>query len=84
MVARASEAAAVPVIDRVDAPTAQGPLDKTAEAKASLTQRASDFMAAHWQWIGALLLVPVAAWLWAWRAHRSTYDDAGLPRGPKL
>jgi len=82
--ARASEAEAVPVIDRVDAPPAQGPLDKTAEVKASLTQRASEFMAAHWRWIGALLLLPVAGWLWAWRAHRSAYDEAGLPRGPKL
>ena len=84
MVARASEAEAVPVIDRVDAPLAPGQADKTAEVKAPLTQRASEFMAAHWPWIGALLLLPVAAWLWAWRTHRSAYDEAGLPRGPRL
>ena len=36
----------------------------------------------HWAW--GLVLLPLLAWLWAWQRHRSLYDEAGLPRGPKL
>jgi len=43
-----------------------------------------DVLAGNWRWIAALLLLPIAGWIWAWRAHRSAYDEAGLPRGPKL
>ena len=42
------------------------------------------FIATYWPWIFALLALPLAGWLWAWHAHRSAYDEAGLPRGPKL
>jgi len=41
-------------------------------------------MARYWPWILALLALPAAVWLWAWQAHRSAYDEAGLPRGPKI
>jgi hypothetical protein len=43
-----------------------------------------DFMAENWRWLCALLLLPIAAGLWAWWAHRNAYDEAGLPRGPRL
>src|SRR5436305_145106 len=42
------------------------------------------FIATYWPWMCALLALPLAGWLWAWHAHRSAYDEAGLPRGPKL
>jgi hypothetical protein len=48
------------------------------------TDRAAAFITRHWPWIGALVLLPLGGWLWAWRAHRNAYDEAGLPRGPKL
>jgi hypothetical protein len=41
-------------------------------------------LSGYWPWIGAVLAVPFVGWLWAWRAHRAAYDEAGLPRGPKL
>jgi hypothetical protein len=44
----------------------------------------SPFLSGYWPWIGAVLAVPFVGWLWAWRAHRAAYDEAGLPRGPKL
>jgi outer membrane biosynthesis protein TonB len=50
----------------------------------SWTQRLSGFFVAHWAWWCALILLPLAGWLWAWRAHRNAYDEAGLPRGPRL
>ena len=37
-----------------------------------------------WSWIGALALLVLAVGFWRWRAHRSAYDEAGLPRGPRL
>lgn len=35
-------------------------------------------------WIAGTLLLVLAAWLWARLAYRRAYDEAGLPRGPKL
>ena len=58
--------------------------DKTSDAKASSALEEPGFMARYWPWILALLALPVAVWLWAWQAHRSAYDEAGLPRGPKI
>ena len=71
----------------VDPPAARPEPVRPAEASAaqpSPAQRASAFIAEHWRWMGALLLMPIAALAWAWHAHRSAYDEAGLPRGPKL
>ena len=71
----------------VDPPAAQPEPVRPAEASAaqpSPAQRASAFIAEHWPWMGALLLLPITALAWAWHAHRSAYDEAGLPRGPKL
>ncbi|WP_280155554.1 DUF1161 domain-containing protein [Piscinibacter sp. XHJ-5] len=53
-------------------------------APVSLPRRAVDVMGASWPWIAAVLLLPLAGWFWAWRRHRSAYDEAGLPRGPRL
>jgi len=80
----ASEVEAVRAVDRAVAQPQQVPLDKIAVAKVPLARQASEFMAENWRWIGALLFLPIAGWIWAWRAHRSAYDAAGLPRGPKL
>jgi hypothetical protein len=78
------EAEAVRAVDRAVAPPEQVPVEKVVVAEVSLAQRTSEFMAENWRWILALVFVPIAGWLWAWRAHRSAYDEAGLPRGPKL
>ncbi len=64
------------VLDRV--------IDKTVAVSASLTRQASDFMAENRRWMWALVLLPIAGGVWVWRARRSAYDEAGLPRGPKL
>jgi len=44
----------------------------------------AESMGRHWRWILALLALPVAGSLWFWIAHRRAYDEAGLPRGPRL
>ena len=80
----ASEVDAARAVDRAIAQPAQVELAKNLEVKVPLARRASEFMAENWRWILALVLLPVAGWIWAWRAHRSAYDEAGLPRGPKL
>jgi hypothetical protein len=54
----------------------------TSTAAQSLAPRAIDFAAAHWPWLGALLLLPAMSWIW--RAYLSPYDKDGLPRGPRL
>lgn len=51
---------------------------------ASLVQQATDVAAGYWKWLLALVLVPMAGWLWAWVAYRRAYDKSGLPRGPRL
>ena len=49
---------------------------------APLARRFVDLAAAHWPWLGALLLLVLAGWIW--RAYLSPYDKDGLPRGPRL
>jgi hypothetical protein len=71
-------------IDRAATPPAPVQPDKTSAAIVPFRQRASEFLARYWQWIAAPFLLPLAAWLWAWLAHRRAYDEAGLPRGPRL
>lgn len=82
--ARAAEvdvvAKAIPVFTQ-EAPTA--PVEPSAD-QPPLPQRISEFLATHWRWLLALLLVPLAAVGWAWRAHHLAFDKNGLPRGPRL
>jgi hypothetical protein len=49
-----------------------------------LAQRAMELLRRQWHWVAMLVLAMLGASLWAWLAHRSAYDEAGLPRGPKL
>jgi len=87
----ASEAAAVANVERpVAVPQAQR--DETAApqerpsrpAPGFMTESMAEFTARYWQWILALVVFPVAGLLWFWLAHRRAYDEAGLPRGPRL
>jgi len=69
---------------RIEAEPLPAQADMTDAPKLSLAQRATGFVTDHWRWILPLALLPLLGWLWAWHAHRSVYDEAGLPRGPKL
>jgi hypothetical protein len=83
--AGASELAVVPAVERAlaqPAPPSQPAM--TPAAQSPRAQRATDFMAENWRWLLALIVLPLAGLVWAWYAHRSAYDEAGLPRGPKL
>ncbi len=71
-------------IERAVTPPAPVQPDKASVAIVPHRQGASGFLARYWPWIAAPFLLPLAAWLWAWLAHRRAYDKAGLPRGPKL
>jgi Protein of unknown function (DUF1161) len=71
-------------VDHAVAEPQQIPPDKAAVTKVPPARQASGFMAEHWRWIGALAFVLIAASIWVWHAHRSAYDEAGLPRGPRL
>lgn len=42
------------------------------------------FFSTYGTWLWLLLALPLVAWLWAWVSHRLAYDEAGLPRGPRL
>ena len=44
----------------------------------------SGFFARHWQWVAPLVSVPLLIWGWLWYVRRRDYDEAGLPRGPRL
>ncbi len=70
--------------DTAPAPPVQAlPVDEPTPT-GSRTQRAGAFVVRHWLWILPLILLPLAAWAWMWVAHRRAYDEAGLPRGPRL
>lgn len=74
-----------PAPDRTPPPAP--PTEPPAQAASQSTPMTSGdfgFIAGAWHWLGLLLLLPVAGGLWAWYAHRSAYDEAGLPRGPRL
>lgn len=42
------------------------------------------FLSRNWKWVAGGLVLVFAALAWAWVTHRRDYDEAGLPRGPKL
>jgi hypothetical protein len=74
--------------ERIAAPPAAAPAESVVapEAAASappLLERATAFLTRHWLWLAALALL-LAGLLRAWLVHRSAYDEAGLPRGPRL
>jgi hypothetical protein len=48
------------------------------------TQAAGPWLSSPWAWAAGAGLVSVLLGLWVWLAHRSAYDAAGLPRGPRL
>lgn len=72
----------------IDSPTVVPPAPVSTEAAADpaapLAQRAADFAAGRWPWIGALALVVLLGGTWLWRTYFSAYDKDGLPRGPRL
>jgi len=82
----ASAVAARPATEAVVAAAKPLPVqpDSASEAQAAPWQQASEFMAGRWPWLGVLLALPFAGWIWVWYARRRAYDEAGLPRGPKL
>lgn len=65
-------------------PAAQAPSAEPNPETPALAQRFSGLIGTHWHWLLGLLLVPLAALGWAWRAHHRAYDKNGLPRGPRL
>ncbi len=70
--------------DTAPAPAVQAPPVEEPAASDSRTQRAGGFVARNWLWVLPLILLPLAAWAGMWLAHRRAYDEAGLPRGPRL
>jgi hypothetical protein len=82
--ADASEVETVRGADRTNAQPQQIAPAETAVPKGPPAGRASEFMAEYWRWIAALFFLLIAASIWVWQARRSVYDDAGLPRGPRL
>lgn len=60
------------------------PLETVPVATAEPAQQRSGFFARHWQWVAPLVSVPLLIWAWLWYVRRRDYDEAGLPRGPRL
>jgi hypothetical protein len=65
------------------APAESVVMPEAAASAAPLVERTTAFFTRHWLWLAALALL-LAGGLRAWLAHRSAYDEAGLPRGPRL
>ena len=79
--ARASEVQLARVVESV---VPQAEPAGVIQEKPPLSQQVTGFVTTHWRWLLALLLVPLAALGWFWRAHYLAYDKNGLPRGPRL
>jgi Protein of unknown function (DUF1161) len=74
-----------PVQPPVIAPPAPPQPDPTPAVVAEPASPAgASFIARHWQWLLPLVSVPLLAWAWLWYVRRRDYDEAGLPRGPRL
>jgi hypothetical protein len=70
--------------DTAPAATPSPSRDEITPAATPLRERATAWLAQRWPWLLAPLLLLLAAIGWAWLSHRSAYDAAGLPRGPRL
>ncbi len=68
----------------VTTPPVPTQLNTVPTATAEPSPRGTGFLARNWQWILALVTLPLLAWAWLWYVHRRDYDEAGLPRGPRL
>lgn len=60
------------------------PSARIADPQPSLARRITDVATGHWPWLLLLALLPLAAWLYSRWAYHRAYDEAGLPRGPRL
>lgn len=69
---------------RAEPPPAPAPLDAPPVAAAEPAPRGAGFIARNWRWILPMASVPLLIWAWLWYVRRRDYDDAGLPRGPRL
>lgn len=72
------------LVDGVPTQRSVHTIERAVVVKLPLVRRVAAFANAHWPWLLALVLLPLAGAIWAWRARYSAYDAAGLPRGPKL
>jgi hypothetical protein len=82
--ARAGDAALLRTAERSTQPPSPLSLDTPPEAPSARGLAPPRLMGGLWPWVVALLLLPLAAWGWAWFSHRRAFDAAGLPRGPRL
>ena len=55
---------AILVVDGEPAPRTIRTFDKIIEVQVTWGQRISGFVSNNWQWLWAVVLVPVAGWLW--------------------
>jgi Protein of unknown function (DUF1161) len=65
-------------------PPAPAQVDTLPAATAEPSPPGSGFFVRHWQWLAPLVSVPLLIWAWLWYVRRRDYDEAGLPRGPRL
>lgn len=65
-------------------PPAPAQVDTAPAATAEPLSPRGGFFARHWQWVAPLVSVPLLIWGWLWYVRRRDYDEAGLPRGPRL
>ena len=72
------------VVPAVTAPPAPTPLDTAPAVSAEPLPQGDGFIAHNWRWLVPLVSVPLLAWAWLWYVRRRDFDEAGLPRGPRL
>ena len=67
----------LPVLESTSRPPA-------AEAPPASDAASGSFLPGWWPWLTLGLALPLLAWGWSRVSYRLHYDEAGLPRGPKL
>ena len=65
-------------------PTAPTQLDTAAATAEEASTQRGGFFTRHWRWLVPLVSTPLLVWAWLWYVRRRDYDEAGLPRGPRL